>query len=281
MGTLMLNMDPEQRRKALNEQPAAYSVTKPEAAAESSPATEAHIEPETSKPDPLVGRSLRFSPSAVATLKSQAVNPGSSSVRTSTFTALSAHFWQRTHLARLAQIQSDSNEEQQNMILSSAFGTSVNFVPHLGLPPRSFGNTIVTPVVELESQELSQAPLWKIADIINNRIRHISAEETHKLGSWIAAQPKKSHIQLRFPCTPASFIATGWHRFPLYSGADLDVSPVFASPVLMESLFDGMILFVESKSKDGSVEAVACMKSSTWDILDNDEEFINVWDRRS
>ncbi|KAJ5420899.1 hypothetical protein N7465_003418 [Penicillium sp. CMV-2018d] len=281
MITHMLHMDAEQREKALSEQPAAYSVRKPEAAAESSPATEAHIQQENPKPDPLMGRSLRFSPSAIATLKGQAVNPESTSARASTFTALSAHFWQRTHRARLAQVQPGSNEEQQKEFLSSAFGTSVNFVPHLGLPPRSFGNTIVTPVVELESQELAHAPLWKIADIINSRIRHVSAGETHRLGSWIAAQPKKSHIQLRFPCTPASFIATGWHHFPLYSGADLDESPVFASPVLMEPLFDGMIVFVEPKAKDGGVEAVASMKCSTWDILDNDEEFINVWDRKS
>ncbi|BCR91479.1 uncharacterized protein ACHE_70322S [Aspergillus chevalieri] len=129
--------------------------------------------------------------------------------------------------------------------------------------------------------ELAQVPLWKIADIINGRIRHVSAEETYKLGRWIAAQSKKSHVQLNFPCTPASFIATGWHRFPLYSGTDLDVAPIFASPVFMESLFDGMIYFVEPKAKDNGIEAVACMRSSTWEFLDKDEGFINTWDRRS
>lgn len=270
----MLHMNADQRIKALREQPAAYSVRNPKPEAELSAGTEAHWQQDL-KPDPLVGRSLRFSPSAIAILKSQAVDPENRNARTSAFTALSAHFWQHTHLARLAQVQSDSNEAQQKIFSSSAFGTSVNFVPHLGLPPRSFGNTVVTPVVKLDSEELAQAPLWKIADIINSRIRHVSAEETHKLGSWIAAQPTKSHIQLDFPCTPASFIATGWHRFPLYSGADLDVAPTFASPVFMESLFDGMVFFVESKTKDGGLEAVASMKSSTWESLDKDEEFIN------
>lgn len=281
MVTSMLHMNADQQRKALSERPAAYSVRNPEAAAGSSAEIEAHSQGKSLKQDPIVGRSLRFSSSAIATIKRQAVDSESSSARASTFTALSAHFWQHTHLARLAQAQSSSNEGQRQIFLSSAFGTSVNFVPHLGLPPRSFGNTIVTPVVELESKELAQAPLWKIADIINDRIRHVSAEEVHKLGNWIAAQPKKSHIQLDFPVTAASFIATGWHRFPLYSGADLDVAPIFASPVLMESLFDGMIIFMEAKANDRGVEAVATMKSSTWEFLDRDVGFVNTWDGRS
>jgi hypothetical protein len=126
--------------------------------------------------------------------------------------------------------------------------------------------------------KLAQAPLWEIAKIIAISIRHISVDETRKLGSWIAAQPKKSHIKLDFPCTPTSFIATGWHRFPLYSGAELDVTPTFASPVPMDSLFDGMVVFVEPKAKDDSIEAVASMRASTWEFLDRDEEFINTWD---
>ncbi|KAL4921400.1 transferase [Aspergillus aurantiobrunneus] len=280
MVTHMLHMNSDQRIKALSERPAAYSVRDPKAA-ESSTGTGSHSQQESSKSDPLVGRSLRFSSSAIATLKSQAVDPENSSARTSAFTALSAHFWQHTHLARLAQIQSGSNEGQQQIFSSSVFGTSVDFVPHLGLAPRSFGNIVVTPVVKLDSKELAQASLWKIADIINGHIRHVFAEETHKLGSWIAAQATKSHIQLDFPWIANSFIATGWHRFPLYSGADLDVAPIFASPVLMECLFDGMIVFVESKAKDGGLEAIASMKRSTWESPDKDEKFINTWGRRS
>jgi hypothetical protein len=104
-------------------------------------------------------------------------------------------------------------------------------------PPRSFGNTVITPVIKLESTKLTHAPLWEITELINSRVRHVSAEETYKLGYWIAAVPKKSQIHIGFQPTPAAFIATGWHRFPLYSGAELDGPPTFASPVPMEALF--------------------------------------------
>ncbi|OJJ04193.1 hypothetical protein ASPVEDRAFT_43655 [Aspergillus versicolor CBS 583.65] len=272
----MLHMTVDEQRKALSVWPAGYSLRDHNAAAETHAESEAQFQQSLNN-DPIVGRSLRFSPSALATLKSHAVDPDSGSARVSAFTALSAHFWQRTHLARLAQAHSCSSEKT-SVFSSSAFGTSVNFVPHLGLPQRSFGNTLVTPVIELQSMKLAQAPLWEIAKIIAISIRHISVDETQKLGSWIAAQPKKAHIKLDFPCTPASFIATGWHRFPLYSGAELDVTPTFASPVPMDSLFDGMVVFVEPKAKDDSIEAVASMRASTWEFLDRDEEFINTWD---
>ncbi|CAI7585584.1 unnamed protein product [Penicillium pancosmium] len=82
-----------------------------------------------------------------------------------------------------------------------------------------------------------------------------------------------SDIQLDFPVTPSSFIATGWHRFPLYHGAELDVVPTFASPVFMDALFGDMICFLEAKARDGGVEAVASLRSSTWEHLDQDRTF--------
>ncbi|KAH6989123.1 transferase, partial [Ilyonectria sp. MPI-CAGE-AT-0026] len=267
----MLHMDMDEKNKALNERPATYSLRGQQLAAPTPAKCEGKSQRELSE-DPFVGRSLRFSPSALATLKRQAIDPDDSSSRASTFTALTAHLWQHIHLARLAHAKNLSNEET-SVYSKSMYGTSVDFTPHFGLPKRSFGNTVVTPIVELDSRKLAQAKLWEIAKIINDLVRHVSLDETRKLGSWIAAQPKKSDIQLKFKVTPTTLITTGWHHFPLYSGTELDIPPVFAAPISMESLFDGMVLFVEPKAKDGGIEAIASMAASTWELLDADEEF--------
>ncbi|RAH71402.1 uncharacterized protein BO66DRAFT_470553 [Aspergillus aculeatinus CBS 121060] len=246
----MLHMGDHERRQALADPPAAYN--------------------------PIVGRSLRFSAAAVLSLKAQAVNPDTPCARVSAFTALAAHIWQRVQRARLL---ADTNTEGKTMG-SSVFGTSVNFLPHLSLPDRTFGNTVVTPVIELESTALTQAPLWQIAGLINDRVRHVSPAEVRQLGRWIAAQPDTSRIQLNFPVMAAApFIATGWHRFPLYAGAEMDgVAPSLASPVFMDALFDGMVYFVEPKVRDGGVEAVASLRRSIWACLERDEGFGGAWD---
>ncbi|KAH7211466.1 transferase [Fusarium oxysporum] len=277
MATNMLYMNIEEQRKALTQQPPNYSLKTNDEASEDHWGKETHLEhsPDT---DPVLGRSLRFTPQALVALKSQAVRPGDSRARVSAFTALSAHIWQRTHLARLKQAKSCT--KQAPICSSSTFGTSVSFVPHLGLPRRLFGNTVVTPIITLDSTKLAQAPLWEVTEIINGLVRHVSEDEVDKLGTWIAAQPKKSRIQFSFQVTPTSFIATGWHRFPLWSGAELEVPPIFASPVFMESLFDGMVCFVVPRAKDGGLDAIATMKSSAWAHLEKDEAFISNWDKR-
>lgn len=116
-------------------------------------------------------------------------------------TALSAHLWQRIHLARLTRATSD--DERDSVFSRSAFLTCVNFAPRLGLSERMFGNTVLTPSVDLDSTKLVQAPLWEISKTINSHIRNVSVDEVHKLGSWIAAQSKMSDFnstcQLRRP----------------------------------------------------------------------------------
>ncbi|KAL3490345.1 transferase [Aspergillus germanicus] len=280
MVSQMMHMDSDERERALSDRPGGYFLRDEEPAPEPEPESEPEVGTNfprelESTDDPYLGRTLRFSPSALAILKGQAVDPENSSGRVSSFCALSAHLFQHIHRARLANAELYSDAEKA-ALSNPIFGTSVDFAPHLGLPPRSFGNTVITPVIKLESTKLADAPLWEIAELINSRVRHVSAEETQKLGKWIAAQPKKSQIHVGFQPTPAAFIATGWHRFPLYTGAELDGPPVFASPVPMEALFDGMVLFVEPKTKDWGLDAIAFMRRSTWGVLDRDEEFITT-----
>ncbi|KAM3510166.1 hypothetical protein MY10362_000205 [Beauveria mimosiformis] len=294
MVSQMLHMSIDEKENALSQRPAAYSLHHRKLATEPPPklATEPPPPPPPPPPqgeaqpwltlnkDPLVGRSLRFSSSAIATLKHQAVNPDDDGSRASSFTALTAHLWQHIHLARLTHAKSHPGDDI-SVYSKSMYGTSVNFIPHFGLPERSFGNTVVTPVMELDSSELAQTKLWEINKMINGLVRHVSLQETRQLGSWIAVQPNKSEVRLNFQVTPTTLITTGWHVFPLYSGAELEVSPTFASPVFMEPFLDGVVFFVESKAKDGSIEAMATMRASTWELLDADENFITTWDRSS
>lgn len=46
----------------------------------------------------------------------------------------------------------------------------------------------------------------------------------------------------------------------------------------MDALFDGMICFVEAKARDGGVEAVGSLRSSTWEHLDQDMGCIISWE---
>lgn len=277
----MLHMDVDEKEKALNERPAGYTLCNSQPATETPDNRRGQDKSQGEvKKDPFAGRCLRFSPSAIAALKQQAVDPDDSSSRASSFTALTAHLWQRIHRARLAHAAKTLPENERPAYSRSTYGTSVDFTPHFGLPNRSVGNTFVSRVVELDSAILEQVRLWEIAKIVNDLVRHVSLDETHRLGSWIAAQPKKSSIQLDFNFnTPTLLITTGWHHFPLYSGAELDSAPTFASPVFMESLSPGLVFFYEPKDKDSGLEAIVSLSSSTWELLDTDEDFITTWER--
>lgn len=267
-----------EKKQALDERPAGYTLRDSQPATATPPEREVQSWREPNK-DPFVGRSLRFSPSAIATLKQQAVNPDDSKSRASSFTALTAHLLLHIHRARLAHAKSLPSHER-SAYSKSIYGTSVDFTSHFGLHERLVGNTAVSRVVELDSSKLEAARLWDISKIVNDLVRHVPLDETRRLGNWVAAQPKKSDIQLDFNFdTPTMLITTGWHRFPLYSGAELDIAPTFATPVFMEALSPGTVFFVESKDKDGSLEAIASLTAATWELLDADDEFITNWDR--
>jgi transferase family protein len=277
MVSSMVHMSDEEKLDALKFSPTNYSLQ--EAPDRSLPRqSQASQRPSTfpdQDPDPVEGRTIRFSPEQLANLKYLATDPNDAQSRASSFTALTAHIWQRTHLARLANARARS--ENTDVFETSSFGTSVDFCKHFDLPERSFGNTIITPVMELTSVVLETSPLWDIASAINDIVRHVSEDETHKLGKWIAAQSRKEQIRFDLKVTPYSFIATSWHRFPLYSGAELDVAPIFSSPV-SRGLFDGMVVMVESRTMAGGIDALVSVKRSTFAVLDADESFVANWD---
>ncbi|KAH7350094.1 transferase family-domain-containing protein [Plectosphaerella cucumerina] len=281
MVSFMVHMSDEEKLYALKFSPTNYSLQEaPDRSgprqSQASRRSSAFPDQDPNQPfDPIEGRTMRFSPEQLAKLKYLATDPNNAQSRASTFTALTAHIWQRTHLARLANARARS--ENADVYETSTFGTSVDFCKHFDLPERSFGNTIITPVMELSSVVLETSPLWDIASAINDIVRHVSEDETRKLGKWIAAQPHKEQIKFDLKVTPYSFIATSWHRFPLYSGAELDVAPIFSSPA-SRGLFDGMVVMVESRTMDGGIDALVSVKRSTFSVLHTDKSFVANWD---
>jgi hypothetical protein len=105
-------------------------------------------------------------------------------------------------------------------------------------------------------------------------VRSVNKDNVCKVGAWTAAQPDKNAIRFDFPYTQDMFITSGWHRFPLYGGAMLDVEPVFASPTFIATaLVDGLAYLLQPKEKEAGIDAIFSLKSSTWNFLSIDEEF--------
>ncbi|EWY79802.1 hypothetical protein FOYG_17091 [Fusarium oxysporum NRRL 32931] len=258
----VLHMDEEERERALVDVPEFFSLVKPD-----DPGVQWSAGAMT---DPVIGRSMRFSAAGLSGLKARATPPDGS--RVSTFSALSAYLWQRTHLARL-ECEKAGLAQEPSPHSKAAFLTSVEFSSHLGLTENFFGNTIVTPFVEVASDELAAVPLWKIAKTVDKVVRSVNKDDVYKVGTWVAAQPDKNAIRFEFPYTQSTFITSGWHRFPLYEGATLDVAPVFASPTFIATaLVDGLVYLLQPKEKDGGIDIIYSLKSSTWKYLNITEE---------
>jgi Ni/Fe-hydrogenase subunit HybB-like protein len=143
----------------------------------------------------------------------------------------------------------------------------------MGLLPKFFPNAVTTPFFEISSEALSKMPLWEVAQHIQRVVRVDPADDVRKLADWVAALPDKSVIRHTFPFSQMSFITSGWHRFPLWTGSELDVFPALASPVFVATaLVDGLVYFVESREEKG-LDAFMSLDESLWEILDRDESF--------
>ncbi|KAM0418754.1 hypothetical protein ACHAPT_012352 [Fusarium lateritium] len=136
---------------------------------------------------PIIGRSMRFSAAELSAIKKLATPP-SGSPWVSTFSALSAHIFQRIHKARLAH---------------------------------------------LASQQLPASSL----------------------------------------ATP-SLTTRAWHKYPLYSGAELDVAPIFVGRTFAPAaMVDRVAYFLQPKDSNGGIDVVISLSEPVWEHLDRDVEF--------
>ncbi|RTE73706.1 hypothetical protein BHE90_011844 [Fusarium euwallaceae] len=266
-------MSDEEREAAVKTQPQGFSLA-PAVKLAVAAADKVKAAPSiqgTPPPPPIKGRSMRFSATELSAIKKLATSPSENSW-VSTFSALSAHIFQRVHKARLAHLEAE--KLPASSLATPSFLTSINYSSKLGFPPKYFPNAVITPFTEIPSSELAEEPLWRVAEVIHGTIHSTTPDQTRELCFWIAAQPYKNRICHEFPISNASFITSAWHKYPLYSGAELDVAPVFVSPSFtLSTLVDGLAYFLQPKESNGDINIVMSLSEPVWDHLDRDMGF--------
>ncbi|RSL68885.1 hypothetical protein CEP53_002446 [Fusarium sp. AF-6] len=205
-------MSDEEREAAVKTQPQGVSlepaVKLAVAAADKVNATPS-IQGTPPPPPPIKGRSMRFSATELSAIKKLATSP-SGNFWVSTFSALSAHIFQRVHKARLAHLEAE--KPPASSLATPSFLTSINYSSKLSFPPKYFPNAVITPFTKIPSSELTEEPLWRVAEVIHGTIHSTTPDQTRELCLWIAAQPYKNRIRHEFPFSNASFITNAWHK---------------------------------------------------------------------
>lgn len=220
---------------------------------------------------PVTGRFLRLSSENLSQLKSLAQGNDPSS-RVSTFDALSAFLFQRVHAARtrLRELEPSSPS-----LSPPSFLTSVSLRRLLSLPDRYVNNALSTPYFQLESQELLDWPLPKVAQHLHKVIRSLTREEVIDSARFIDAQPDKSKIRSGFLGGTGGFMASQWSRlsmYPAFGGA----RPILVSTPFTEiSLVDGLTYFLpdrrqETAEERGELEVCLSLSDPLWSVLEED-----------
>ena len=228
----------------------------------------------TSSIPSIIGRELRFSSSELSALKRKAQAPDGASW-VSTFSALSAHIWQRSQIARGAPNISHTRDPTRSQ--PPTFFTSVDFSSKMDLGPKHFPAAVVTPCLQLPESELINAPLWRVAKAIHDMTHSISPTYVRHLSEWIISQPRKQLIRQRIPFGSNSLITTAWTRCSLYEGTNLDTSPVIAGvPFTPTNLVDGLSFFLRPKEDNEDIIVLLALAETVWEKLDQDKEFRHV-----
>ena len=265
----------EDRRAWRTFRPALYRLAGAEATAAAA-ATE---------PLPVRGRVLRFSAGELRRLKARATDPtGGGWV--STFDALSAHLFQRVHLARVRwALQTGADPA----LLSTDFLTPVNCrsAERLHLPPRYFANALLCAHCSLHPTVLRSAPLFRIARAVRDCVRLVTAEEALGTARWMAAQPDKGCICQDFRYANGGFMVSQWNKVATYQGLELHVDndgrglppALVAPPFTPISLLDGLAYIVAMKepplaaTAEIGVDVHLALCEPLWAILEQDPAF--------
>lgn len=272
-------MKQEEVEKALKFQPELFYLEKPVVEASGDIVLFPSEETAASRPPPPVtGRFMRFSGPELAALKQLATEPDGKSW-VSTFEALTAHLYQRVHVARLELRRRDP---LQAPLSPPDFLTPVNIRSRLPLPPKYFGNALITTFIQPSSETVARAPLWEIAKLIHEMTRtpgsndKTELENSHK---WIALQPDKSIIRQGFRFGNGCFMASQWNKVDVFEGTTFDSRPILvSSPFTVISLVDGLVYYLATEEqgteKDtGAIDVNMSLSDPLWAILDKDPEF--------
>lgn len=220
---------------------------------------------------PVTGRFLRLSPAQLSQLKAMAQGDDPAS-RISTFDALSAFLFQRVHVARKRLRELDPTVPS---LSPPNFLTSVSLRPLLSLSDRYVNNALSTPYFQLESQELLDWPLPKVAQHLHKVVRSLTREEVIDSVRFIDAQSDKSKIRSGFLGGTCGFMASQWSRLSMYPAFG-GVRPILVSTPFTEiSLVDGLTYFLPDRRQGtteerGELEVCLSLSDPLWSILEQD-----------
>ncbi|KZT58580.1 hypothetical protein CALCODRAFT_494674 [Calocera cornea HHB12733] len=280
------NMTTEEQQTALAYKPSLFHIEedgKTASEGQAMPETMAEIgDKVTMAPEaPTTGHFLRYTGNELQDLKDRATDP-SGKGWVSTFEALSAHFYQCVHRAR---VELRAKDPSFGDISPTDFLTSVNLRTALGpdLPPRYFPQAVFAPWVFIPPEILADGPLWKVAKYAHDMMRGPAAGSRDSINGtlrWIAAQPNKSKIQSGFRFGSGSFMISQWSKTDMYSGATFDTRPILVSPPFTAiSLVDALLYTLPTEDQGtpndtGDIDVAVALSAPLWQFLVQDGRYM-------
>ncbi|GMF40114.1 unnamed protein product [Phytophthora fragariaefolia] len=276
-----LRMTPEERQEALQIRPTLFELA-PECLPSASSTKRVPIVL------PTIGKMLRFTSNELSAIKAEANAGGNALHPVSTFCALAAHMWQsiyRAHM-RLCEHQGMSPNEAA-LYAPRQFLASVDLRSRgqLDVPPRYFPNCVLCPVFSLPASGLLSAPLSSISFAVHSGVQPLDRTEVEQNVRWVAAQPDKQRVRLRYKYHEGGVMVSQWNKFGMYQGTELDVAPSLVfQPFTPISLIDGLMYFMSTEDQvcqaeasaggtTGSIDVSLALSESTWKVLEQDSNF--------
>ncbi|GMF30017.1 unnamed protein product [Phytophthora lilii] len=276
-----LRFSSEERKRVLETEPTVFELASPVQAAVDVESTELGSQ------SPICGRILRFSSDELAAIKAEA-NAGTDAHSVSTFCALTAHIWQSIYRARVKLCTAQGmTASKAALCVPRQFLASLDMRSRnqLGVSTRYFPNCVLCPVFSLPASELLNGPLSNIAESVRNGVQPLEPTEVQQNIRWLAAQPDKQRVRLRYRYEEGGIMVSQWNKFGMYRGTELDVSPALvAQPFTSISLIDGLIYYlatedqlshpeISTETSKGGIDASLALSEPVWEILRHDTGF--------
>ncbi len=213
------------------------------------------------------GRCLRFTAAQLAAIKVQASereHPRDDSW-ISTFDALAAHLYCRTHRARLYAASGVA-------LSPTDFLCPVDIRKHICPSQRYFPNVLLTACTEVSPDALTSGQLSAVAQRIHrattSRAVRDKSEVTRTV-AWLASQPDIRRIQSTFRYGTGSLMLSQWNKIDVFGAAALDGLPdLVAPPFTTVSLVDGLGYLLPGPSEPGAIDVYLALDCKTWAFWD-------------
>lgn len=237
---------------------------------------------------PNTGRVLRFTPSELIRLKSQATDPDLDITDgwISTFDALTAFLHQRIYAARHRHRHCQIHPHLDPLTHPDLL-CPVDIRRHLpDLSPGYTGNAVLTTYASFSPVDLLTGPLHPIARSVHDMTRQTGVTDSGIIRStieWMAVhqhQQSSSSFSFRiangFRYGNASLMLSQWNKIDIYTLATFDraVRPALVAPPFTPiSLLDGLGYYLPTphqgiEGRDGGIDVYLSLSDDVWAELD-------------